>query len=73
MQLLRESMADGFDGVHRRQDVTNGRITAAEARVNELSERLVVVEGSKTTMATVGGAVATIAGAIGAIVGYFSK
>jgi hypothetical protein len=71
--LLQKSVDEGFDGVHRRQDATNGRINVNEHHIRDLTARVQTVEQNRKTLATIGGAAATIAGAIGAIVGYFSK
>lgn len=35
---LRQEIKEGFAGVHKRQDVTNGRIGTAESRIVELEK-----------------------------------
>jgi len=34
--LILEEMRRGFDGIHRRQDITNGRVATVENAVGEL-------------------------------------
>lgn len=41
---LREQIRDGFQGVHARQDVTNGRVGKAEVALGEHGVRLTNVE-----------------------------
>jgi hypothetical protein len=73
IELVLKSVEAGFDGVHRRQDVTNGRITASEDRINGLSERLVKVEESRTSLATIAATAGGIGVAIGGLLTWLAK
>jgi hypothetical protein len=41
--LLQKSVDDGFEGVHRRQDTTNGRLGKAEDRIRVVEQNVAVL------------------------------
>ena len=38
IELLRHEIVEGFTGIHKRQDVTNGRVSKAEGNITELEK-----------------------------------
>jgi hypothetical protein len=64
MDLLKSKIDDGFQGVHRRQDTTNGRIGKAEDRILQLEGLGVKMGQIKGKLAGAAGAGATVLGLI---------
>ncbi len=46
---LKGEMSEGFKGVHRRQDIANGRTAKIEGEVQDLQRRNAFVDGQKKT------------------------
>lgn len=73
IELLQKSVDEGFAGVHRRQDTTNGRINTSEERINILFDRVGALEQGSSGMTRWGAIAGGIGVAIGGLLTWLAK